>query len=117
VLDYFARNPDEFAAFLPGGMGLLIHYLVADGYLKQVELDVGHYNISAGNSITGERRAIRVEMIEAYQLTDAGREFVARWRDALPLFDGQDGEEHAAELLAERETEADQPSVVDQPAS
>jgi hypothetical protein len=85
VLDYLAQHPKQTVVFVPGGMELLLHYLVADGYLMP--------GIPAPDSVDqysyvnseGKRSIIEIPRLGGYFLTEAGSEFVKNWRDAKPL--------------------------------
>jgi hypothetical protein len=81
VIEYFAENPNESVVHLPGGMQILVRYLVKDGYL-----DVGEpYMASAVTQ--GGIQSMLVESLCPYVLTPTGRDFVTSWVEANPLDD------------------------------
>jgi hypothetical protein len=57
---------------LPGGQELMLWYLIRDGYLRKV-------NATAGIVVAG------MALVEWWQLTPEGAEFVDRWAEAQPL--------------------------------
>jgi hypothetical protein len=74
VLEYFAEHPFKDTLWVPAGTELLVWYLIKDGYLQEHEGD--------------EVSAIRIGEIQTqtlYELTQAGREFVARFAHARAL--------------------------------
>jgi len=91
VLDHFARSPKPNIISVPGGMELLVHYLVADGYLAEVPgteaFEIGFkYQDSEGNEYE-----VSIPDHTTYYLTKPGVEFVQKWKDAQPL-DSEPGE-------------------------
>ncbi|MEU8335548.1 HNH endonuclease signature motif containing protein [Micromonospora tulbaghiae] len=73
VLTVFAEHPEAGSIDLPGGLSVLLSYLLQDGLLVRAPRPGG------GISIMG------IEQVVRYALTDRGREFVAKWRGAEPL--------------------------------
>ena len=72
VLDYFIEQPGSSEVVLPGGLDLLLAYLVRDGLLRD----------------TGKTRGVWITGIPAhkvYALTDQGHELIKRWREAREL--------------------------------
>jgi len=72
-------------------MELLVHYLVADGYLAEVPgteaFEIGFkYQDSEGNEYE-----VSIPDHTTYYLTKPGVEFVQKWKDAQPL-DSEPGE-------------------------
>jgi 5-methylcytosine-specific restriction endonuclease McrA len=89
VLGYFAQNPGVDFITLPGGMDLLVHYLVQDGYLYK---DPDFKTVSTGISAVyddGTRKEYSINVLEIYELTSSGRDFVNSWKKAQPL-NGED---------------------------
>lgn len=75
VLLYFAEHPREKNIVLPGGLDLLLTYLIRDGLIEKVP----QFTLGLGG---GAFLATRV-----YKLTSAGRTFVEHWIHAQPLDD------------------------------
>ncbi len=72
VLDYFIEQPGSSEVVLPGGLDLLLAYLVRDGLLRD----------------TGKTGSVWISGIPAhkvYALTDQGHELIKRWREAREL--------------------------------
>jgi len=88
ILDYFAANPGLNLALLPGGMELLVHYLVSDGYLiHSANFEaafIENYTLTNGDGTTSK---IDIPSRVAYFLTQSGREFIRNWQEARPLED------------------------------
>ncbi len=63
VIEFFVDNPQYDTIFLPGGLQLLLGYLVKDGLL---EIRAKLFPAIAGSIFTNDE----------YHLTDAGQEFV-----------------------------------------
>ena len=75
VIEYFVDNPRLDTIFLPGGLELLLGYLMKDGLLeKQFKLIPG---IGGGSIFTNDE----------YRLTDEGKEFVGHLRGNEPVAD------------------------------
>jgi hypothetical protein len=74
VIEYFVDNPRYDTIFLPGGLQLLLGYLVKDGLLEIKTKLVP----AIGGSISTN---------DEYYLTDAGQEFVRHLRGNEPLAD------------------------------
>ena len=72
ALVFFAENPGVNEISLPGGLDILLLYLIMDGLLIKRPLGGGVYFGS-------------VPMHQGYILTPAGREFVSRWAAAQPV--------------------------------
>lgn len=72
VLEFFAVNPGINDIILPGGLDILLLYLVKDRLLAKIP--------PAGSTYFGS-----VPMQQGYMLTSAGREFVGRWAAAQPV--------------------------------
>lgn len=87
VLDYFAANPAPNLMFLPGGMDLLVHYLVSDGYLARANFEAAMYSQDTFRQPDGAESTISVPSQEAYFLTPSGLEFLHKWQEAKPLDD------------------------------
>ncbi len=77
ILDELAQKPGETAVRLPAGYRSLLAYLIRDGLLTEPEVDksIGHA-YSANILMMG---------IEQYELTAAGREFLASYASARSL--------------------------------
>jgi hypothetical protein len=73
VLEYFALNPEQSSITLPGGMDILVMYLLRDGYLE------------SGEEMTIHAQAHSAVVSQLYRLTEAGREFVTNWAGAASL--------------------------------
>jgi hypothetical protein len=73
VLEYFGEFPQYNTIFLPGGLSLLLSYLVKDGMLQIIPKLVP--GIGGGAIFTNDE----------YRLTDAGREFVNHLMSNEPL--------------------------------
>jgi hypothetical protein len=78
VILYFADNPDKDELTLSGGMGLLLTYLIRDGYLEQLKPSF---------PIHTDDMTDVFQMLENYHLTRAGRELISHWVAAQPLDD------------------------------
>jgi HNH endonuclease len=74
VIEHFVNNPQQDTILLPGGLQLLLGYLIKDGLLEMIFKLVP----SIGGSIFTN---------DEYQLTGAGREFVGHLRGNEPLAD------------------------------
>jgi HNH endonuclease len=72
VLEFFAVNPEANDMYLPGGLDILLAYLLIDGLLQKAP--------PVGGIYFGPH-----PMYQNYLLTSAGREFVERWADAQPI--------------------------------
>lgn len=72
VLEYFADRRDQKDIWLPGGLNLLLMYLIEDGFLN----DTGENN----GAILGG-----IPIAERYELTTKGRAFVRNWVSAKKL--------------------------------
>jgi len=72
VLEFFAENPAVTDIILPGGLDVMLLYLIKDGLLLKRPLGGGVYFGS-------------VPMQQGYILTPAGRDFVTRWAAAQPI--------------------------------
>ena len=90
VLDYFAANPASNLIFLPGGMDLLVHYLVSDGYLARANFEAAMYSQYDFRHSDGTESTISVPSQEAYFLTPSGLEFLHKWQEAKPLDDASE---------------------------
>lgn len=66
VLRLFADHPQESEIRLPGGLDLLLWYLVEDGILE----DLGPRSMIVGGFATSK----------VYRLTESGRAFVEEWK-------------------------------------
>jgi hypothetical protein len=87
VLDYLKDSKSNIV-LVPGGMEILVHYLVSDGYL----LRLGNFTPAFHEKYTlmendGTQSEISIPSQIAYRLTRSGREFIGRWQDAEPLLD------------------------------
>lgn len=78
VLDYFALHEEAAEVELPGGMHLLLMYLIQDELIEYGK--TFHSRGTADGLVDFDIPALQV-----YRLTDAGREFVTCWRTAKPL--------------------------------
>jgi hypothetical protein len=74
VIEFFVEHPWDKTISLPGGLGLLLAYLVKDGLLE-IKVNPGRMAIGA------------VFISEDYRLTTAGQEFVDHLRGNEPLAD------------------------------
>lgn len=72
ALEFFAENPGISKISLPGGLDILLMYLIKDGLLIKPPPSGGIYFGS-------------VPMHQVYILTAEGREFVERWAAAQPV--------------------------------
>jgi hypothetical protein len=72
LLFVFARTPDQDRIALPGGMAILLLYLVVDGYLTKAAAGPNDVIATYGG----------VELVEWWTVTTKGREFVQRWATA-----------------------------------
>jgi len=72
ILRLFAEHPQESKIPIPGGLDILLMYLLEDGLL----VDTGE---TSGVIIAG------IPSMKMYQLTDKGRQFIARWVAAQQL--------------------------------
>ena len=85
VLDHFARNPKPNIISVPGGMELLVHYLVTDGYLAEVS-GTGAFEVGFQyRDSDGKTYQVSIPDHTTYCLTIPGAEFVQKWKDAQPL--------------------------------
>jgi hypothetical protein len=75
VIEFFVDNQQSDTIFLPGGLQLLLGYLVKDGLL---EIKPKLFPVIGGGSIFTN---------DEYHLTDAGQEFVGHLRGNEPLAD------------------------------
>ncbi|MGS2613650.1 hypothetical protein ACVCAH_03830 [Micromonospora sp. LZ34] len=73
VLTLFAEQPDAGTIDLPGGLSILLSYLLQDGLLVKIVRPGGRIVIMG------------VDQMERYALTERGREFIAKWKGAEPL--------------------------------
>lgn len=78
VLDHFAMHPNTDEVGLPGGMQVLLMYLIQDGLLVY-----GETFRSRGTADGLFDFDLAVHQI--YRLTEAGRDFVGRWSAAKEL--------------------------------
>lgn len=74
VLSVLAPAPEGAAVGVPGGMELLLMYLLKDGLLVEVPVSGGPTALVMG-----------VQAFKTYTLTPKGREFAARWWSAQEL--------------------------------
>jgi hypothetical protein len=74
VIEFFVDNPQQDTIFLPGGLQLLLGYLVKDGLLN---IRAKLLPTLAGSIFTNDE----------YHLTEAGKEFVGHLRGNEPLAD------------------------------
>ena len=74
VIEFFVNNPRQDTIFLPGGLQLLLGYLVKDGLL---EIKAKLLPSIGGSIFTNDE----------YHLTDSGQEFVGHLRGNEPLVD------------------------------
>ncbi len=65
ILENFHHNPSETDVKLPGGMGLMVSYLIKDGLLSKTSEVAIYFN--------------GVPSHEVYSITDLGREFIEKW--------------------------------------
>jgi len=72
LLFVFARTPDQDRIGLPGGMAILLLFLVIDGYLTKLPAGPNDVTVTYGG----------VELVEWWKLTENGRQFVRRWATA-----------------------------------
>jgi len=72
ILRLFAQETTANQIWLPGGLDILLMYLMQDGLLS----DTGQ---NGGVTIAG------VPSRELYQLTPAGREFIQKWLTAQEI--------------------------------
>jgi len=72
VLEFFAEQPGINDITLPGGLDILLLYLIKDGLLAKMPYRGGIYFGS-------------LPMQQGYVLTPAGREFVGKWAAAQPV--------------------------------
>jgi hypothetical protein len=73
-------------------MELLVHYLVADGYLGEfIQLPefVDEYSYVNGE---GKPAILKIPRLLGYYLTEAGSDFVKNWKEAKPLDNASRGE-------------------------
>lgn len=73
VLELFSQHPESDYVDLPGGSELLMWYLVKDGLVTKERSPNNYLNVGG---YTG---------LDAYVLTGAGRDFIARWVEARSL--------------------------------
>lgn len=85
VLDYFAMNPTPSLIFLPGGMDLLVYYLVSDGYLACMNSESIGRSVYILKHDDGAESTIGVPSELVYGLTESGRKFLHNWQEAKPL--------------------------------
>jgi hypothetical protein len=78
VLDYFALHPDAAEVQLPGGMDVLLMYLIQDGFIAYGET-------FRGRATPDGFMDFDVPVLQSYRLTAAGRGFVKRWSAAKTL--------------------------------
>lgn len=71
--------------FLPGGMDLLVHYLVSDGYLARADIEAASYSEYWFPQDDDTPTIVSVPSQEAYFLTKSGWEFLHKWQEAKPL--------------------------------
>jgi HNH endonuclease len=74
LIEYFLENPQYDTIFLPGGLQLLLGYLVKDGLL---EIKAKLIPALGGSIFTSDE----------YHLTEAGKEFVSHLRGNEPVTD------------------------------
>jgi hypothetical protein len=72
ILRIFAENPQANNIAIPGGLDILLMYMLEDGLL----VDTGQ---NSGVILAG------VPSAKVYQLTDKGRQFIQRWVTAQEL--------------------------------
>lgn len=85
VLDHFVTSSGPPIIFVPGGMDLLVHYLVSDGYLRNANVRAPMTSNFYLKHDDGTQLKVDVPNLVGYWLTEAGLEFVEKWRDAKPL--------------------------------
>lgn len=78
VLDYFAMHPDTAEVQLPGGMDVLMMYLVQDGLIEYGE------TFRSRGTADGFFE-FDIAVLQNYRLTEAGRAFIERWSAAKAL--------------------------------
>lgn len=78
VLDYFAMHPDADEVELPGGMNVLLMYLVHDELIE-------HGETYRSRGTADGLFDFDIAVLQSYRLTDAGRAFVKRWITAKEL--------------------------------
>ncbi len=78
LLDYFALHSNTNEVQLPGGMQVLLMFLIQDGFL-----DYGETFRSRGT--TDGFLEFDIPVLQVYQLTKTGRDFVKRWSTAKTL--------------------------------
>lgn len=74
LLEVLGPEPDGTYVPLPGAMGLMVMYLLADGLLLEVDPHPSQ-----------QMRVMGIPPVKYYALTTAGREFVTRWLSAESL--------------------------------
>lgn len=79
ILEHFAQNPSETMVRLPGGMDLVVMYLLRDGLLAP-----GESHSAATTSLSSPFTWQTVMGVE-YYLTDAGRSVVDRMSMGKPI--------------------------------
>jgi hypothetical protein len=72
ILRVFADSPGASTIMLPGGLDILVMYLIQDGYL----LPTGR---NSGVIMSGVPSGVE------YMITPSGREFITHWLTAAPL--------------------------------
>jgi hypothetical protein len=91
ILDYFVASSGPPIIFLPGGMDLLVHYLVSDGYLVRADVRAPMTSNFRLKHVDGTEMTINIPNLVGYFLTESGAEFVKKWQEAKPLDDAISG--------------------------
>ncbi|MFF5109631.1 HNH endonuclease [Streptosporangium sp. NPDC000509] len=79
ILDYVAENPEKTIIGLPPYIGFLLLYLKKDGFIKKSDPKGDFYTRTQGVF------SLEVPITQFWEVTEAGREFVERWKQAQPL--------------------------------
>jgi hypothetical protein len=91
ILDHFSASPGTEFLILPGGMDLLFHYLIIDGYITPMPGFQSAMSMDySGKDVTGKEFKIDIPSHTAFILTESGKEFVRNWQEAKPLEDASD---------------------------
>jgi hypothetical protein len=80
VLEAYAENPDRGAFIFPEGFGILLGYLIKDGLLVELAT-LGRQGRMVVESLWSPKH----ELYRMFDLTDAGREFATKLREAREL--------------------------------
>jgi hypothetical protein len=78
ALDYFALHEEADELELPGGMNVLLMYLIQDGFLEHGET---FRSCGTANGLFD----FDITVLQTYRITAAGRDFVKRWSTAKAL--------------------------------